>query len=154
VLKLYQVRDRYDQHGVTPTPQSNAHRLAILKAISLLEARGEFVAAALLKRQVFQVRRTGDWECETYALIGTVPLATYEELRAFSKGQDGQQAFREIVSTLRELEVFVTFFALDLDIEAVDASIDSNFSRRLVPREILPQFGSREGPEALRGHDA
>lgn len=136
MLTIYQIRDRYDQYGVTPAPQSNAHRLAILKAISLLEARGELVAAALLKRQVFQVRRTGDWECETYALIGKVPLATYEEVRDFSKGEDAQQAFRKIVSTLRELEVFVTFLALDLDIDVVDASTDPNFARRLAPREI------------------
>jgi len=79
VLALYQLRDRYDQYDITAVPQSNAHRLALLKAISLLEVRRESVAAALLKRQIYQIRRTGDWDAETYALVAKVPLATYEE---------------------------------------------------------------------------
>lgn len=136
MLTLYQLRDRYDQYGITAAPQSNAHRLALLKAISLLEVRRESVAAALLKRQIYQIRRTGDWDAETYALIAKVPLATYEELRAFAEGEEGRLTFRTIFSTLRELEVFVTFAAIEFETMSVDASTDKNFARRLAQKEI------------------
>jgi len=136
MLTLYKRKANSDHYGVDPSSPANRERQALLSALRLLQARSQSTACALLSRNLFEIRRSTDWECDTYVLYARSPLETYEELRAFADNADGRECFRDILQTLEELGVFCTYVALDLMLESIAPPNDPDYARRLTEKEI------------------